>query len=180
MKLEFEGEKIKIRKLKLSDAEDIFRNIKDKEVIEWLELNIQHPYSKIDAVKFIRKSWRKIKNKKCYDFGIILKQDNKITGGISLGVDNIDWKNKNAEISYWIGKKYWRKGLTSEAVKLILKFGFKQLKLHRIYGYASEDNIASQKVFKKSGFKLEGILKDKFYYDKKWHNGLIYALLNKK
>ena len=92
MKLEFEGEKIKIRKLKLSDAENIFRNIKDKEVIEWLELDIQHPYSysKIDAVKFIRKSWQKIENKKCYNFGIALKENNKVVGGISLGKNNID------------------------------------------------------------------------------------------
>ena len=178
MKLEFEGDTIKIRKLKLSDADDVYRNIKDKEIVKYTE-NIPHPYHKQDATRFIRRSWRKIESKKAYNFCITLKENNKVIGGVGLGVGDIDWKNKNAEIGYWLGKKYWGQGLASEAVKLIVKFGFEQLKLHRIYGIVSEENIASQKVLEKCGFKLEGELKEEFYRDKKWHNGLIYGLLNK-
>lgn len=177
MKLEFEGEKIKIRKLKLSDAEDIYRNIKDTEATRWLEPNIQH-YSKNDAVKFVRTTHRDIRNKKCYAFGIALKLDNKIIG--CIGLSSISWKNKNSEVGYWLGKKYWGEGFGREAIKLVVKFGFEQLKLHRIYGIISEENIASQKVLEKCEFELEGKLKDEFYYGKQWHNGLIYGLLNKK
>jgi RimJ/RimL family protein N-acetyltransferase len=174
MKLEFEGEKIRIRKLKLSDAENIYRNIRDKEIVKFT--NIPHPYYGKDAEIFIRKSWRGIKNKEYYSFGTALKTDNKIIGGVALR--GINWEFKNAEIGYWLGKKFWGKGLGREAIKLIVKFGFEQLKLHRIYGIIFKENIASQKVLEKCGFKLEGELKEEFYRNEKWHNGLIYGLLN--
>ena len=176
MKLEFEGEEIMIRKLKLSDADGVFRNVKDTEDTPWLESNIQH-YTKNNAVKFIRTTHRDIRNKKCFAFGIALKLDNKIIG--CIGLSSISSKNKNSEIGYWLGKKYWGKGLGRDAIKLIVKFGFEQLKLHRIYGIISKENIASQKVLEKCGFKLEGELKEEFYRNKKWHNGLIYGLINK-
>ena len=66
---------------------------------------------------------------------------------------------------------------TKEAVKLILSFGFKELKLHKIYAHLFEQNIGSKKLLEKSGFKLEGKLKETRYRNKKWHNELRYGIL---
>jgi len=108
VKLEIEGERVKLRKLKLSDAEDIYRNLQDKEIVKWT-LNIPWPYKKQDAIKWIRKTQYKIRNKKEYCFVIVLKTENKVIGAISLM--HIDLKNKNAELGYWLGKNYWGKVL---------------------------------------------------------------------
>jgi RimJ/RimL family protein N-acetyltransferase len=177
MKLEFEGEKIRIRKLKLSDADDVFRNINNKAVVRWMSVTVPYPYLQKDAIKFIRKSQRGINSKKYYNFGIVLKRTGKVIGGI--GLEKIDLKNKRAEIGFWIAQKHWGKGLVKEAIEIVSKFGFKQLGFHKIYSVVFEENIASQKVLEKFGFKVEGKLVEEFYRYEKWQNIILYGLLNK-
>ncbi len=174
--LMIDGERVFLRKLKLSDALDIYKNLQDKEMVKWT-LNIPWPYKKQDAIKFIRKTHYKIRKKSGFVFGIVLKETNRVIGVIDLF--NIDWKNKNAELGYWLGKKYWGKGYMTESVKLMLKFAFKKLKLHRVYAKLFEENIASRRVLEKSGFKLEGKLRGTRYRYKKWHNELWFGMLRK-
>lgn len=174
LKLEFDGERIKIRKLRLSDAEEIYRHVKDKEVVRWT-LRIPHPYPKDGAAKFIRKTHYNIKQKKGYAFGIILKETDTLIG--IVGLSNLDWENKNATLGYWLAKGYWGKGLMTEAVNLILKFGFEKLKLHRIQSSLFEKNIASKKVLEKCGFRSEGVFRETRFRYGKWHDELRYGIL---
>jgi len=174
MKLEIEGKRVKIRKLKFSDAKDIYENVKDKEIVRWTS-NIPHPYPKDGAIKFIRQTHYRIKNNKAYEFGIILKETNRLVG--IIGLVRIDQKNKNGEIGYWLGKKCWGQGLTTEAAKLVLNFSFKELRLHKIYARLFEQNASSKRVLEKSGFKLEGEIRETMYRNRKWRNVLRYGML---
>lgn len=54
--------------------------------------------------------------------------------------------------------KYWKKGYVSEAVSLMLEFAEEYLDIDKIVGVALTENIASQKVLLKSGFKFERII----------------------
>lgn len=177
MKTELKGNKILLRKLKTSDAKDIYENVKDKEVVKWT-INIPHPYKLKDAVKFIRHSNYKLKKKKGINLGIALKETNKIIGVISL--NTIDWKNKKAEIGYWLGKTHWNKGIMTEAVKLVLKLSFNELKLHRIYARIFEENIGSRRVLEKNKFKQEAKLRDSLFKFGKYHNEILFGLLKKE
>jgi RimJ/RimL family protein N-acetyltransferase len=64
-----------------------------------------------------------------------------------------------AEIGYVISKAHWGQGVTTTAVKLALKKGFKDLDVQRIEALVDPENISSIKVLEKSGFQKEGILK---------------------
>ncbi len=174
MNMELEGDRIKLRKLRLSDARDVYENIKDEEVVRWL-LRIPHPYPFNEAIKFIRRTRYRIRKNSGYAFGIVLKDTNKVVGVVDIF--NIDWENRNAEIGYWLGKKYWKKGLMSEAVRLILGFAFEELKLHRVSATIFEDNVASKRVLEKVGFKLEGKRREARLKFGKWHNELLYGIL---
>lgn len=174
LRLEMDGERVKIRKLKDSDARDIYKNAKDKEISKWT-LNLPYPYPKDGAIKFIKKSHYNLKKKKAYTFGVVLKETDEVIGIVTLL--KLDWENKNAELGYWIGKKYWNKGLMTEAVKLTLGFGFEKLKLHRICANLFEDNIGSKKVLEKSGLSLEGRLREERYKHGRWCNELKYGIL---
>lgn len=174
LKLEMDGERVKIRRLKSSDAKDIYKNAKDKEISKWT-INLPYPYPKDGAIKFIKKSHYNLKKKKAYIFGVVLKETDEVIGIVDLF--KLDWKNKNAELGYWIGKKYWNKGLMTEAVKLTLGFGFEKLKLHRIYANLFENNTGSKKVLEKSGLSLEGRLREGRYKYGRWHNELKYGIL---
>ena len=169
---EIEGERIKLRKLKLSDAKNIYNNVNDKEVVRWL-LRIPHPYTLEDAVKFIRSTHYRIRKKSGYAFGIEL--EGEIIGVVDLF--SIDWENRNAELGYWLGRKYWSRGLMTEAVRLILKFAFEDLKLHRVTATLFEENSASRRVLEKTGFKLEGKRRKSRLKFGEWHNELLYGIL---
>lgn len=80
-----------------------------------------------------------------------------LMGAISL---YFNAEYNNAELGYWLGKAYWHKGYASEAVEELLRFGFLELKLHRIYANYLEHNIASGKVLERHGMQLEGVLRE--------------------
>ncbi len=170
------GETINVRKMRLSDAQNLYDNVKHKEVVKYTQA-IPHPYPKDGAQKFIRSSFSNIKKNKAYELAIVLKESDKLIGIVSLL--SVDMKNNNAELGYWLGKKHWGKGYVTQAVKLILDFGFNQLKLHRIYAKLFDKNIGSKKVLEKTGFKLEGTFKEHQYRHKKWQDVLRYGLLKK-
>ena len=90
----------------------------------------------------------------------------------------IDYNNKNAEIGYWLGKKYWGKKIMKEAIKLILNFGFKKLKLVRIFARVMHPNISSIKLLEKSSFQYEGRMRKAIFKNDKWMDILRYSILD--
>lgn len=98
-------------------------------------------------------------------------------GNISL--QNINYKNKNAEIALLFGeKKFWGKGYATQASKMLIKRAFEELGLHRIYFGTHIDNIGMQRVGEKLGFQKEGVFKDAQYKNGKFNDTVQYALIN--
>jgi RimJ/RimL family protein N-acetyltransferase len=171
------SKKIKLRKLVISDVEFISKNAKDKDITRYTHV-IAPPFDLKEAKKFIKKTQHEMQEKTAYEFGIELKETKKLIGTISLS--NINYKNKNAEVGFWLSKKYWGKGLAKETLNLILDFGFKKLHLERIQARVLNKNLRAQKLLKKRGFKLEGRLRRKTHFKNKWFDDLIYGILRKE
>lgn len=146
--------KVEIRKTRMSDAKELLNLINNKEVIKQLE-GYPFPCTLTRIEKDIKKSQDGWKKKIAYNFTIIA--NGEIAGQVVL--ENPDKNKTHYEIGYFIGRKFWNKGIASKAVKLAVKFGFNKLKLKRIWGDNDSDNPASGKVMKKAGFKLEGRLR---------------------
>ena len=174
MELKIEGEQINLRKLKKSDAPSIYQNANDKLIAKYT--TFPHPYKLSDAYNFIRKTHHKLNTKKSFELGIELKETKEIIGMISLM--KVDYDNKNAEIGYWLGKKYWGRKIMKEAIMLLLNFGFKKLKLIRIYARVMHPNISSAKLLEKSGFQYAGRMRRTTLKDGKWMDDLIYSILS--
>ena len=90
------------------------------------------------------------------DFAIVV--DGNAVGGIGI-VPQKDVERITAEIGYWLGEKYWNRGIMSEAVKRMVKYAFANFELQKLYAPVFDFNIASQKVLQKAGFEREAILK---------------------
>lgn len=147
------GENLLLRRVKLSDAETIYRLINNKAVSRWL-MAVPHPYPRELAERFIRQKRRQWTGKKAFVFAIVRRDTEELIG--VGGLHKVDFTHSGAEIGYWLGKKHWGRGLGTEAVRLLLEFGFRELKLYRIYGMTFGPNTASQRVMEKCGFTLEG------------------------
>ena len=175
MKLEkivLEGERFRLRTIESKDIDSITKYCKDRLVSRWL-LRVPYPYKRKDAEDFIKRNRKKELKGEARRFGIEI--DGEIVGVCSL--ESIDLKNKNAELGYWLGKPFWKKGYMTEAVKMVVEYGFKKMKLERIYASALDVNIGSQKVLKKLGFKKEGISRKEIFKNNRWYNRLWFGLL---
>ena len=176
--MKLETKRLNLREWKDSDKESLIENINNINVTKNL-LVVPYPYTKKDAEWWINrcKENSKRKNKDKYDFAIILKSGKEAIGGI--GLDNIDKFQGIAEVGYWLGEKYWRQGLMSEALEEILNFAFNNLKLRRITLYAFVENIASNELAKKLGFRFEGMHRKvaKTKSDGRIHDSNAYGLL---
>ena len=130
------------------------------------------------AQDFINLTHKKMRKKESYELGIELEETKEIIG--MVGLIHVDYKNKNAEVGYWLGKKYWKQGLTTESLKLMLKFGFRELKLKRLYAKVMSPNTSSANLLKKNDFKLEGKLRKNTLKNGKLMDDLIYGLLKEE
>ena len=170
---EIEGKRIVLRKLKLSHANDMYQNIRNKAIARWT--TIPQPYPADGAVKHIRQQQRLWRERKSFAFAVILKETGKLIGGI--GLIRVDFKHQCAELGYWLAKRYWNRGLMTEAIPLILQFGFKELKLYRIYAMKYQANVASARVLEKCGFTREGCMRKAIILRNQRQDLLNYAIL---
>lgn len=164
-----------LRSWKKGDEKELIENISNPNVSKFLS-EVPCPYKMKDA-----KEWLKIsKEKNVFAFAIILESEKQIVGGIGLHDTN---KFKGiSELGYWLGEKYHRQGIMSEASRAVLDFAFKKLKLRRVYAYAYIKNEASNSLLKKLGFKYEGMMRKhaRAKSTGKIHDCNVYGLLKEE
>ena len=177
MKKGFCGNRVTLRPLRLSDTEDVYQNIRDEAVAKWT-LSIPHPYRKEEAGKCIRRSVYNRRKGLAYDFGIVYRPTGRVIG--MIGLANLSRKDQNAEMGYWLGIHYWGQGLMTEAVGLILRFGFQELELHRLSAEVFKATPASGRVLEKSGFIFAGTAREARLKYGQWHDMLKYGLLRQE
>jgi RimJ/RimL family protein N-acetyltransferase len=116
--------------------------------------HLPYPYKLKYARDFVRLCQEHYKKKTDYELGIESKKTGEIIGIISLmHRDNI---HRSGEVGYWLGNLYWRRGITKEALTLILDFGFNNLELVRIYAKVLHPNLTSIRLLESAGFRYEG------------------------
>lgn len=111
-----------------------------------------------------------------YSFGIYDKTSHQLIGHIALyAIKRLPYSS--AFIGYSIDEHYTGRGITTEAVALVLRFAFQSLKLHRVEAYISPDNTASIRVIEKNGFHREGLLRKLLYINGHWIDHYLYSIL---
>ncbi len=156
------AKKFILRPYRSGDEESLRRNINNKKIYRYTS-HIPYPYTRKHAQDWIGKNVKRAKKQKPESINFVIDLKGEVAGGI--GFSKID--DHKAEIGYWLGEKYWNQGIMTDAVKLITKFGFENLKLARIFAKVYLPNKASKKVLEKAGFKLEGILRKETKKDDK-------------
>jgi ribosomal-protein-alanine N-acetyltransferase len=109
---------------------------------------------------------------------IALKETDECIGDI--GFHDWDAKHFKCEMGYKLDSKFWQKGFMSEAASAALSYSFTIMKANRIEALVDVRNLASQRLLEKSGFSLEGILRD---YEFEYGNFVdlqIWSLLKKE
>lgn len=143
-----------LRRASVSDADVMFRNwASDPDVTKFLTWPT---YQNVEAAYPILDLWSKsYENPDFYQWMIVLKELGEPIGSISVVHHRDDIAE--AEIGYCIGKNWWHKGITSEALSAVMDYLFDQVGMNRIEAKHDVNNPHSGNVMKKCGMVFEGI-----------------------
>ncbi len=109
--------------------------------------------------------------------GILPHGASQIVGCVSLS--QIDWINRKGEFSIIIGEQtFLSKGIAAEATYLILRHGFQSLNLHKVFLGVHAGHEKAIKSYQKSGFTVEGVLREDIYKEGKFYDTVIMSILN--
>lgn len=134
-------------------------------------------YTEEFQLDWIRRCIQDIREDRQYPFGVFLKETDELIGSISLFLVERRFLER-AMIGYSLDKDHEGRGYMTEAVKLLVDFGFRELKLHRIWGEAKPSNQGSIRVLEKAGFEREGIARKNVRINGRWEDHMILSILN--
>lgn len=169
----FETNRVTLRRFKRQDAEQICRIINESEIRQAM-VTVKYPFSETDALVFIECGNTEHTNR----FAVSEPNQDQILGCVSLL--EIDRKHLQAELSFFISTNASGKGLTTEAGRIVLKYGFASLGLNRVYALHLVSNTGSAKVLEKLGFKCEGIMRERVKKDDYFHDVKLLSLLKRE
>ena len=137
---------------------------------------LKRVYSK----EFMGEYFAKISNDESRIFLVIAdKENDALIGDVEL--NDIDWMNRSANIRIQISNEnYLSKGFGTEAMRLLLDYGFGVYNLHRVELEVYSYNHRAIKAYEKLGFKQEGIKRKNHYYHHKFHDTIMMGLLKEE
>ncbi len=166
------GDHITLRTTVLADAPRYVKWLTDPQVVKFLQKRHGLTLAK-------EKSWIKnllSKESKVHKHFAIIAPDGEHIGSAALRVER--GFSRQAVFGIFIGeKRYWNKGLGSDATRTILRYGFEKLKLHRIELNVHVYNPRAIRVYKKMGFRKEGVRREHNLWNNKFHDSILMGML---
>lgn len=157
-----------------ADAPVLFKWINDRELV--LLSSAYRPVHETTHLEWVRGLSQR---PDAVAFAIRLKKSRRLVGVCQL--TQITRVHRSAELQIRIGDARWRgRGLGTEAVRLLVDFAFKDLNLHRVSLQVFRTNARAVRSYKRSGFQLEGTLRDAAYVDGQYVDVLVMAILRRE
>ncbi|MFD1065928.1 GNAT family N-acetyltransferase [Oceanobacillus locisalsi] len=141
-----ETKRLILRNVETTDLHDIFDYASDSTLTKYLTWGAHQTLA--DTEGFIEFLSASNKRHTGGTWVIVWKDKPRVIGTIDLA-----WNQKHytAELAYALSREYWRKGIGTEAVQEVVRFGFEALKLERIFARCHPENEASYKLMEKQG-----------------------------
>ncbi len=148
---ELNKDKVSLRTLNDEDIPTFAHLANNKKIFDNVRDRFPHPCTEKDAAAFIN-----LKKNEDPITVFAIEFNGDLCGAIGLECKEDIYRN-TAEIGYWLGEPFWRKGIMTSAIKIMVEYGFNSLKLKRIEAGVFEYNPASMRALEKNGFMKEGI-----------------------
>lgn len=162
-----------LREKQETDIPDFFRYYCDPEVCKFILCEI--PQSLEESGRELR-YWRSVfyQNDGIY-FAIADKKTNQMIG--SIGLTSHNTYQSRIELSYDLAKEYWRRGIATRAIEVVVKYAFETLGVNRIEASVSCANEPSKNLLLKCGFTLEGTLRQHRYHHGQYVDVYFFSML---
>ena len=169
-----ETERLLLRRVDSNDTLEILSLRSNPKTMKY----IPRPLLKTDedALEHIAMIDSKIESNEGINWAITLKDNPKLIG--IIGHYRIKPEHYRAELGYMLLPEYHGKGIVSEAVREVVKYGFQVMDLHSLEAVIDPENHASAKVLEKNGFVKEAHFKEYEFFEGRFLDSVIYSILN--
>lgn len=168
-----ETERLILRELTKNDVQDLFNLRSNPKVMHYIDRPLA------DSLDVINELIDKIAANYNANDGILwvisLKEDPKLLG--TIGFWRLIKEHYRAEIGYILDPEQWGKGIMNEAMRAVLKYGFKDMNLHSVEAVVNPENEASISVLERNNFKREAYYRENYYYQGKFLDSGVYSLI---
>lgn len=147
--------------------------LNDEDLTQYM-LDLPYPYTVDDGEEFLSYLKSEATAKTSLELGIV-NDNNEFMGVMSFA--SLNRQHFNGEIGYWLRKEYQGQGIAYHAAQVLIKYGFEDLELKRIYAYVQKDNLESIKLLEKLGLEQEGLLRQAGFHRGRFIDRLVYAII---
>ncbi len=130
-------------------------------------------YSLESAREFIRGNLSEFATTGSFGTSVVL--DEKIAGIISF--HHLDMTNKSAHLGYWLAKSAQGKGLMTKCSRVLIDYLFDEMELNRVQINCNAQNAKSRAIPERLGFQLEGVLRQVEFFNNRFGDWAVYAML---
>lgn len=132
--------------------------------------------SEADVREFVQVflDWQQERPRTKFQLAIIHREESRLIGNCGIRIN--DRIGREANIGYELDNRYWNQGYATEAARAILRFGFSELNMQRIWAECLADNVGSARVLEKLGMRLEARELKKEFIKNAWRDYLIFAI----
>ena len=167
--------KLLLRQVTPEDVNEVFALRSNAETMKYIPRPLAN--NKDEALEHIIMLQDNLEKNEGINWAITIKGNPTLIG--IIGHYRIRWEHFRSEIGYMLLPEYHGKGITTEAIQLVVEYGFNQMNMHSLEGIIDPANTASARVLEKNGFVKEAHLKENEFYDGKFLDCVIYSLLKK-
>lgn len=168
-----ETPRLLLRPLRPGDVDDLYAYASDPEVARYTLWEAHR--TRLDSLDFLSWVMDLYTRGDVAPWGVVLKSKDRLVGTCGFICWNLD--NARAEIGYALGRTWWGRGLVTEAVRAVVRFGFDVMHLNRIQARCEVPNVASARVMEKAGMQREGLLREHEFAKGRYLDMLIYSIL---
>jgi [ribosomal protein S5]-alanine N-acetyltransferase len=168
-----ESDRLLLRQITNDDANEIFALRSNVETMKYIPRPLVTTNE--EALEHIKMIQDKLEKNEGINWAITLKGNPKLIG--IIGHYRIRWEHFRSEIGYMLLGEYHGKGITTEAIQMLVDYGFNKMNMHSLEGIIDPANTASERVLEKNGFVKEAHLIENEFYDGKFLDSVIYSLV---
>jgi ribosomal-protein-alanine N-acetyltransferase len=144
------GSSVILRPLRPNDALTLNEILRDRRVTRMLPPRVRHEGGR----HFVRRLLAEQAQGKGIPFVIVPVGTDEVVGQIRLL--DVSPSARSGEVGYFLRRRAWGKGFATDALRLICRFGFRTMSLHRVEAKVVAGNLGSRRVLEKVGFRQEG------------------------
>lgn len=172
-----ETDRLILRDWKRSEWRDAHTYAQDAEVSKFM---IWGPNSEKETKEFVNNAvdHASIRPRRSFELAMFHRESDRIIGG--CGMQIVGAEAATGMIGYVLNREFWGQGITSEASRRLLRFGFEDLKLHRIYATCDTENIGSARVLEKCGMRKEAHFVQDMFIKGRWRDTFLFAILKEE